>query len=330
MTRSLSLAGAIAGLLLSNCASHAQTPDGTLYFNEDSDSIGIDGQTVLGNASTYEAWIYLTPKTQNTGNVFNEQTDFLEDKALSVGTTLTYGYNHPTTGTITRYDEEITQEEWHHFAFVHDGAAGTQGLYIDGQRVASQSASSEIGDGPGLGYIGSILRAGVPTPSFHGFIDSLRISDVARYSGESFALPVRDLPADANAVILYHFAEGDYFQEQGETRITDLSGTGRHGTFGAGYAQATAPAVPGRQGDLDCNGEVNATDALKDLRAAVGSSVTQTEPCPDPKEPLTTGLFGDIDCSGTVSATDALGVLKYSVGLSVAQTPPCPAFLDPV
>ncbi|HET9476398.1 MAG TPA: hypothetical protein VFP63_02795 [Dehalococcoidia bacterium] len=34
-------------------------------------------------------------------------------------------------------------------------------------------------------------------------------------------------------------------------------------------------------GDVDCNGQVTAVDALKILRQVAGLSVTQTEPCPD-------------------------------------------------
>jgi hypothetical protein len=34
-------------------------------------------------------------------------------------------------------------------------------------------------------------------------------------------------------------------------------------------------------GDVDCDGDIDAVDALKILRFVVGLSVTQTEPCPD-------------------------------------------------
>jgi hypothetical protein len=34
-------------------------------------------------------------------------------------------------------------------------------------------------------------------------------------------------------------------------------------------------------GDVDCDGDVDAIDALKILRFVVGLSVSQTKPCPD-------------------------------------------------
>jgi DNA-binding beta-propeller fold protein YncE len=80
------------------------------------------------------------------------------------------------------------------------------------------------------------------------------------------------------------------------------------------------PATP-IQGDVDCNGDVNAVDALKLLRSNAGLSVTQTEPCPGIG--TLTPKFGDVDCNNAVSSVDALKVLRDNAGLSVSQTNPC-------
>jgi hypothetical protein len=62
------------------------------------------------------------------------------------------------------------------------------------------------------------------------------VSDVARYSGASFAPPTGDLPSDANTLLLYHFDEAP-----GSTTVADSGPLGRTGTLGQGFAKATSP-----------------------------------------------------------------------------------------
>jgi hypothetical protein len=273
--------------------------------------------------------VYFPSGLAANGNVFNEWTGWLEDKALRVGPTNANAYNHPT-GVVLSYSDEWTLEEWHHFAFVQDSATSEQRLYVDGQMVGQQSASNDIGDGPGQGFIGAIPRDGTVVTSVTGLLDSVRVSSVSRYTGLSFEVPPTDLPADGDTLFVYHFSAEDFFVEDGLTRVTDLSGNARHGTLAAGFDTATSPAGPGTQGDADCNGSISATDALQVLLESVGIAGAPNGACPDLGETLMTGLFGDIDCSGEIVATDAAKLLAIAVGLTATQTEPCPAFRDPV
>jgi hypothetical protein len=70
------------------------------------------------------------------------------------------------------------------------------------------------------------------------------------------------------------------------------------------------------QGDSNCDGEVDATDALAVLRMGAGLAVVVPPPCE--------GFDGDVDCSLTTNAVDALKILRYSAALSVFQNEPCP------
>jgi hypothetical protein len=309
----------------------AQTPDGTLLFNDVTDTIRIDGQTELTTAATFEAWVFFRQGAAGDGRLYTEWKAFLEDKDLGVGPTFAFGFVAPASGdTILGYAAAFSIGTWHHFAFVHDSQAGVQRLYLDGGVIASKSISGQIANSDGPGTIGAIQRDGSVAESFRGLVDSVRLSNVARYGAESFTPPARDMPDDEGAVLVYHFDAGDFHVEDGKTRVTDVSGNDRDGTLGFGFDGSTSPAPPARQGDLDCNGELSAADALKNLRASVSAPVSQTEPCPDPREKLTTGLFGDVDCNGSLTAGDALKVLRVSVGLTAEQTLPCPEFLEPV
>ena len=307
----------------------AQTPNGTLLFNDPFDAIAVDGQTVIATTSTYEAWVFFPDGTTVNGALFTEWTDFQEDKDLAVGPTSAFGYNH-FTGVIATYSGANDTGVWHHFAFVTDTGANQESIYLDGERVFSSSASGDVSDGPGPASIGAIFRDGAPRSSFYGFVDSLRLSGTARYSGDSIAVPANDMPADDDTLLLYQFNKEDFFVDNGATKITDLSGNDRTGTLASGFDGATAPAAPARQGDVDCNGSLTATDALGVLRVAVGLKIKQSEPCPDVKELLTTGIFGDVDCSGSVLTTDALKVLRIAVHLDALQGPSCVPFGDPV
>ncbi len=222
-----------------------------IFFNNRTDTIQIAKQTWLGNESTYEARIYFPSDVGAYGLVFNEFKFGLEDKVLGAGPNTLYGYNFPNypneplTGLAAR--TRLAPDTWHHIAFVQGG--GTQRLYLDGQKVASRPGTGDIWDSDGGGFLGAIFRDDPSNIydgfaySFTGHLDTFRFSNVARYSGNSFEAPTGDLTSDAKTQILYNFNLEDYFQQNGRTWISDLSGNGRHGRFGTGFAGATSPSI---------------------------------------------------------------------------------------
>lgn len=120
---------------------------------------------------------------------------------------------------------------------------GTQErLYLNGVIIGSRAASGNISNAPdSIFTIGAIHRVADNSgirPSFIGLLDTVRISDVARYSGSSFVPPAGDLTADANTQLLYNFNE-----PLGSTSVTDLSPRGNNGTFGIGFTGATSPEI---------------------------------------------------------------------------------------
>ncbi len=85
---------------------------------------------------------------------------------------------------------------------------------------------------------------------------------------------------------------------------------------------AGPPTLPG-QGDVDCDGDVDSVDSLKELRHVAGLSVSQNEPCPEIGSEVAS-LFGDVDCDDDVDSVDSLKILRSVAGLSVSQIEPCP------
>ena len=208
------------------------TSRGTALFSRTTDTIQVSGQTVLGTTATYEAVIFLPANSTGMGSVFNEWTDNLEDKRFYAGTNYLEGYGLLSRGAA-RTNVTITTGLWHHIAYVCDGVQ--QRLYLDGVLLTNISASGSFDNASGLGFVGASPQGGL-NPSFIGYLDSLRISSVARYTGASFSPPTGDMTTDASTLLLYNFNE-----PAGSTTVTDLSGNGRTGTVATGVPGATAP-----------------------------------------------------------------------------------------
>lgn len=90
-----------------------------------------------------------------------------------------------------------------------------------------------------------------------------------------------------------------------------------HASFNPDW-QVGPPSVS----DVNCDGAVDAIDALAILRYAAGLSVGQQPGC----TALGAGNppLGDVNCSGAVDAVDALALLRFAAGLPVDLPPGCP------
>ena len=213
--------------------------DAALLFDVPTDTISIIGNTTIGNAATYEGLIYFTGPYGSDGTLYNEWTDSRSDKQLWVGPNHLLGYSFPVNApTAFQANPTIGFGAWHHAAYVYDGSQ--ESLYLDGTQVVTRPASGLVGNYLGTQVIGAIPRDdglghGVRA-SFTGYLDWVRVSDTARYSGTTFIPPLSVPAGDANTQLLY-----DFTAATGGSTVPDLSGNGHTGTFGVGFATATAP-----------------------------------------------------------------------------------------
>lgn len=88
----------------------------------------------------------------------------------------------------------------------------------------------------------------------------------------------------------------------------------------------TRPPADLIQGDVRCDGAVDATDALGILRKVAGlASISQGEGCPQLGAIFRGWAFGDVRCDGEIDAADALGVLRAVARLApIAAALGCP------
>lgn len=121
----------------------------------------------------------------------------------------------------------------------------------------------------------------------------------------------------------------------GETSSTDFPTMEPFQPNNAGESDAFVVKLLGEgfeNGNLDCDGGLAATDALKELQSVASIPYQQAQGCPKIGDQVqivqvagigTPVLWGDLDCNGVVAATDALSLLRYIAGLSVNQQQPC-------
>lgn len=163
------------------------------------------------------------------GNIIVDRDRFLQDRkfGLSIaGGTLVFGVSGDGTGDLTICGIiNVLDGAWHHVAIQRRRTDGLMQLFVDGtldaEAIGPDGDISYPNDGvPGAFCGGPCVNsdpflvigaekhdAGADFPSYSGFFDEMRISDVLRYAG-SFVRPSSPFTPDANAVALYDFNEG--------------------------------------------------------------------------------------------------------------------------
>jgi hypothetical protein len=77
--------------------------------------------------------------------------------------------------------------------------------------------------------------------------------------------------------------------------------------------------------DVDCNGSIDALDALQVLRqvAGLGSSPAGCAAQAGLSIAQAARVWGDMDCDGDADAIDAMRILRYAAGLANLLPPGC-------
>ncbi len=207
------------------------------WFDHSTDIISVSGPTMLTNQCTIEAVFMLPSNNQSGGNLFDEWALGQEEKHLGLSQFSIDADLYPNDPiSVSEPKGLITLDSWHHVALVYNGVE--QRLYLDGTRIQSGPAMAPIANGSAQAFIGYAPRQGSDLPSFVGYLKSIRVSAVARYSGLTFTAPTNDLPADPDTLLLYNFED-----PVGSTTVQDQSSLGRTGTLGTGFPGATAPQI---------------------------------------------------------------------------------------
>ncbi len=196
------------------------------------------------------------------GNIVVDRDRFNQDRAFGLsiaGGRVVFGVDGQGTGRLTLCGtSNVLDNQWHHIAVQRRRADGWLWLYVDGRLEAQGDGPDGDISYPDNGVPGNFCGgpctnsdpylvlgaekhdAGPQFPSFAGWLDEFRLSNVLRYAANFPRPPTPFLP-DANTVALYHFDEGS-----GDA-ITDtrgVSGGPSHGVRRFGGSPAGPEWVP--------------------------------------------------------------------------------------
>jgi hypothetical protein len=165
---------------------------GSMYFDGTGDYLYVPGSTVLYQGSrgdiTLETWVYINSlSTTQTIFYINGGTSGYASIRLDMNATTGYlallvstdGANWAINGTSST---GLTVGTWKHIAVVRSG--GTFTLYIDGVSVVTSTAvaaTTTLMNGA-QNQIGANYQTGF-TNNLNGYLDDVRISRIARYTG---------------------------------------------------------------------------------------------------------------------------------------------------
>ncbi len=173
-----------------------------------------DNQGVV-NCGTSDGWI--------TGNTLIDRDIFGEMENGDYGVSLhrsgsmrriAFGVSNSAGGNTLCGATNVADGVWHHVAVTRNSSTGQLRIFVDGQLDAQ--GSGPPGDisyvarrrthypnsDPFLVFGAEKHDAGAGFPSFHGWLDDVRLSNIIRYTG-NFTRPSAPHTADVNTVALY-------------------------------------------------------------------------------------------------------------------------------
>ena len=224
-----------------------------------------------------------------TGNMIFDRDRFGEDRNYGVsmaGEILVFGVSGDGTGDLTICGtSNLGDGTWHHLALQRSSSDGWMQLFVDGvMEVEGDGPDGDMsypddytppdlcgtsGDLPCINsdpylVIGAEKhRSSSEHPSFSGWIDEIRFSNVLRYNAD-FTVPALRFSADENTAALYQFNEGF------GNLIHDLSG------FAGGPSD----------GERIYGGVINGPEWTDDTRWYVAPPTPTPTPTPETPTPL--------------------------------------------
>ncbi|MDH7603239.1 MAG: Ser-Thr-rich GPI-anchored membrane family protein [Armatimonadota bacterium] len=178
-------------------------------MTEDHDELDIGDEA--GESFTLEAWFYMRASSSSFADkqhILDKSSsyDLYAVRYYDYGTSRYYGcigfswvLHSGQLGSVEHCRQPAYSLGWHHIALVFYSASSEARFYLDGQAFGNLfSVGSAIKNSTQGLKVGSNLD---------GTVDESRISDVARYAGETYDVPTSPFTCDEHTRALWHFDE---------------------------------------------------------------------------------------------------------------------------
>lgn len=151
--------------------------------------LSIDNNSALNFGTgnyTCECWVYVTSFGDNGICPFSKNGD--DDWSAAYGWELNGSNTYWFTAGASIFGDPISTNTWVHLAAVRTD--GTVRIYANGEQLATDTMDGSLSNSYNL-TIGNrnVSSQGGYVRQFNGYIDDLRFSNMARYSGTSFIAP---------------------------------------------------------------------------------------------------------------------------------------------
>jgi hypothetical protein len=217
---------------------------GSMQFNGSTDYMVIPGNPIFSNGTadfTVDCWVYLNamptsdtwPTNYASTMVIVESGTFNAGDGFSciIGTTKLLVHDNSDTSYTSPGNHGMVINTWYHLAYVR--SSNTMIFYVNGSSIGSVAFSASLSTGS-FTYIGCETTQGA---FLNGYIDDLRFTRLARYTGPYFPLPTSS-PQET----------GPSETEAGDAGVTYVAGDGLSSAT-AGISAAAIKAQTGTNAD---------------------------------------------------------------------------------
>jgi len=222
MTKKLNSCIFLSGVLLMFALKPASAQQNSLMFDGVDDKVVVPDNALFNspNALTLEAWIYATQwKTQSyQGTIISKDQNNTSGYVLRCGDNGKLSFTVGAAGSWMEVKSASLMQanKWYHVAGIFDN--GTMTIYIDGQPVGTTSSSPittstvDLQIGECAGFAGRV---------FQGYLDEVRVWNVARTQAEILANDTVNLPNNEPGLVAYY----KFNQISGTTTPNEITAT---------------------------------------------------------------------------------------------------------
>jgi len=168
------------------------------YFDGVGDCIQFNNYTLNQFFRDFTIEMWIRPEVNTGGSLYDCRSTASQ---VSILLRLNNGRIDYYIGGASRLTHQTTinVDTWYHVALTRSGT--TTRLFVDGVVSSNTFSDSNVFDNPIANSIGAFGSGG--TNNYKGYIDELRVSNIARYTG-TFTPATQAFTPDANTLLLLH------------------------------------------------------------------------------------------------------------------------------